>query len=402
MGWLRLVGRRALDWVALPFHLAMSLTRAGWFVLVMILLVMLVALRSRNNVPFLMAMVMLAVVLGSAYLSRRALKDLLIRRGAPRRAEAGVPFKVFLSLSNMKRIVPAFAVHVVEQLLGAPWLRPALAYTEAVPAGGSERSYYTLAVRRRGIYQFAPTRLESSYPFGFFRSAGYCAIPTQLIVYPRMMRVSSALFEETDRRLEEIRAWRRTPYEEDFRGLREYRHGDNPKWIHWRSSARLGTKLVREFEKPESKRITMLLETLVNPRALNPRRRAHLETGVRFAASLGRECLRRGYDFTFRAWAPEEATVAMGSHSPSLEALLDVLARLAPSRDGTVGQLLARTTPAQMRDAVILVVRLGFAGVGEGADEELTAPPGVPPELFWEATVGTGRFRGLFGRGVVR
>lgn len=393
---------KLLDWLLFPVQLVLGLTRSGYFLLVMILMVMLVAFKSGRNVPFLMAMVMIAVLVGSAFVSKRALRRLILRRAAPLRTEAGMPFRVFLSISNAKMLIPAFAVYAVERLPGAPWLRPAFAYAEAIPAGGNENACYTLTVRRRGIYQFAQTKVESGYPFGLFRSAAYCRIPAKIVVYPRMMPVSSAFFEETDRRIEHIRTWRRTPHEEDFRGLREYRHGDNPKWIHWRTSAKLRKKYVRQFEKPESKRITMILETVINPRAFNPRRRAHLEMGVRFAASLGRECLRRHYEFTLLVDAPERTVVKTGSEASNIEELLDVLAALAPPQEGSVGGLLAQANPVDLRDAVVLVVKLGFAGVGEGADETLDVPEGVPEELFWEVTIGTKRFRRLFGRGVGR
>ena len=396
------LARRVRDGLLLPIHLASSLTRTGWFLLLLILIVMVVALRGAQNVAFLIAMVMVAVLATSAYVSRRALRHLVLRRAAPRRVEAGSSFHVFLSLSNAKRLLPAFAVYAIDRLPGAPWLRPAFAYAEAVPASGTERACYSMNLRRRGVYQFAPTRLESAFPFGIFRAAAYAGVPAQLVVYPKMMQVSSAFFEETERRLDEIRVWRRTPYEEDFRGLREYHHGDNPKWIHWRTSARMRKKLVREFEKPESKRITMLLETLINPRAMNNRRRAHLEMGVRFAASLGLECVRRGYEFSFLAYTPERTVVTIGGDSPNIETLLDVLAALAPTRSGSVGDLLAHMNPVLLRDAVVLAVRLGFAGVGEGGAGPLEPPAGVPEDLFWEVTVGTGQFRRLFGRGVTR
>ena len=94
--------------------------------------------------------------------------------------------------------------------------------------------------------------------------------------------------------------------------------------------------------------------------------------------------------------------VSVGRDSSNLEELLDVLAALAPPREGSVAGLLASANPVQLRDAVVLVVRLGFAGMGEGGDEPLKRPEGVPEELFREVTVGTPGFRSLFGRSVDR
>ncbi len=402
MGRAQAMARKAVQWVLTPFQVLFSLRRAGWFVVLMGMLAAVVAMRSGKNIPCLVAMVIAGVLVASAWLSRRSLKGLLLRRGAPVRVEAGREFQVLLSVTNAKRLVPSFAVSMLERLPEARWLRPSLAYAEAIPAGGAERATYLMAVRRRGVYRFAPTRIESSYPFGLFGSSAFASIPTEVVVYPRMLRVSSALFDETDRRLEDVRRWRRTPYEEDFRGLRDYRHGDNPKWIHWRTSARLGKWFIREFEKPESKRITMLLETLLNPRANNPRRRAHLETGIRFAASLARECAVRGYEFTLGAFMPDLNLVSMGRGIGDIEKMLDALARLEPSRSATVEDLIGGVGADQLRDSIVLVARLGFAGVGEGGTERLEPPAGVAPELFWEVSIGSRRFREFFARSPVR
>ena len=44
-------------------------------------------------------------------------------------------------------------------------------------------------------------------------------------------------------------ARRNGPVEGDFFGLREWQTGDSPKWIHWRTTARIGQLAVRQFEQ---------------------------------------------------------------------------------------------------------------------------------------------------------
>jgi len=43
-------------------------------------------------------------------------------------------------------------------------------------------------------------------------------------------------------------------------GLRPFRSGDSPRWIHWRTSARRGELMVREFEEPSPDSLIVVLE----------------------------------------------------------------------------------------------------------------------------------------------
>ncbi|MFO0923316.1 MAG: DUF58 domain-containing protein [Pirellulales bacterium] len=48
--------------------------------------------------------------------------------------------------------------------------------------------------------------------------------------------------------------------EGEFYGLRDYRVGDSPRWIHWRTSARRNELAVRQFEKQDSIECCLLLD----------------------------------------------------------------------------------------------------------------------------------------------
>src|SRR5439155_887264 len=46
----------------------------------------------------------------------------------------------------------------------------------------------------------------------------------------------------------------------DFHGLRAFRSGDSPHWIHWRTTARLGELMVREFEETPNDSLVLILD----------------------------------------------------------------------------------------------------------------------------------------------
>src|SRR5204863_4021232 len=62
----------------------------------------------------------------------------------------------------------------------------------------------------------------------------------------------------------------------EFHGLRAFRSGDSPRWIHWRTSARCGELMVREFEDVPSDNLILV----VDPSLPEKRGRDTLHSGV--------------------------------------------------------------------------------------------------------------------------
>ena len=78
-------------------------------------------------------------------------------------------------------------------------------------------------------------------------------------------------------------------------GVREYQRGDPLRRIHWRTSARRGELVVREFEPPGRRTLTVLLDAA-------PKTAAEADQAARLAASEAWDCLREGGRVTL--WAP--------------------------------------------------------------------------------------------------
>ena len=100
-------------------------------------------------------------------------------------------------------------------------------------------------------------------------------------------------------------------------GVREYRRGDSLRRIHWRSSARRGELVAREYEPPG----LQLLGLFLDPR---PESRAAADQVARLAASEAWDCLRTGGRVV--AWAPGHQPTEL-RESRSLWTILEWLAR---------------------------------------------------------------------------
>jgi hypothetical protein len=116
----------------------------------------------------------------------------------------------------------------------------------ALPGGGSHLLAIPLPTGRRAVVELGPIRAVRGDVFGLIRRVVQWPIRRQIFVHPRTVRPGSSL-PGFVRDLEGEESTIRTASDLSFHTLREYVPGDDRRFIHWKSSARNGTLLVREF-----------------------------------------------------------------------------------------------------------------------------------------------------------
>lgn len=115
----------------------------------------------------------------------------------------------------------------------------------------------------------------------------------------------------------------------EFVGTREYREGDPVKNIHWRSWARRGAPVVKEFEEEYFCRIAIILDTFL-PERPRPEDTNAFESAVSVVASIADYFSRSEYIVDILAAGPDIYEVSAGRSLAYLENILDVLACLEP------------------------------------------------------------------------
>ena len=126
---------------------------------------------------------------------------------------------------------------------------------------------------------------------------------------------------------------------EEFLGLRDYRPGDPLQRIHWRSFARVGKPVVKEYQDEYVARYALVLDTLGHASA-DERTREAFEEAVAVAASFTwtidtQECL---LDLMFVGAEIHSYTAGRGHLLPGR--LLEVLAGVSMRMDGDISRLL--------------------------------------------------------------
>jgi uncharacterized protein (DUF58 family) len=115
---------------------------------------------------------------------------------------------------------------------------------------------------RRGLLRFTEITLARPDPFGLFRSFSKVpAVQTALILPKRYPLAAIALPGTMKYQEGGVAMASNVGQSEEFVALREYRRGDPMRHIHWRSWARVGKPIVKEFEDEFFVRHALVLDT---------------------------------------------------------------------------------------------------------------------------------------------
>lgn len=282
----------------------------------------------------LIALVGIAVAIVSA---RR--HDLEVTRTVtPRRARAGQPVHVAMKIENAGR--GSAPLLTLDDRLPSAMSGNARFALNGVEPGGTRETRYELRAPGRGRYEIGPLEISISDPFGLARTRSEGAGVTDLLVHPRIERLSlprdlgqqRSMAVSALRQLSGARG-------EDFYTLREYAQGDDLRKIHWPSTAKRAKPMIRQEETPWHNRAVILLDDRAD--AHEGRGDASsFERAIECAASLADLYHRSGY--TYRLAGAVDPGLPMGRGSDHLHACLDRLALLNPGAPAGSDPLLVR------------------------------------------------------------
>lgn len=209
----------------------------------------------------LMRIAALLVVLpfASALLLGRARYRLALTRTlTPPRVVAGTTARVRLEIENLTR-VPTRVLLAEDQL---PYALGAAPRFVLARLPGSRRAAVTYSVRSpvRGRFPIGPLRLQVTDPFGMCEVARSFGATDPLVVVPRTWPLlpldAGGQWAGSGDSVSRTAA----ASGEDDVATREYRHGDDLRRVHWRSTAHRGELMVRRDEQPRQMQASVLLD----------------------------------------------------------------------------------------------------------------------------------------------
>ena len=283
---------------ALDHWLRERLTLAGWLVLGAAGAAAAAGLNTNLTVTY-RAFAFLAALLVLSWLASLLFRARVeARREMPRYATAGEPFSYAVAVANLGPRALS-GVTVVEAFRDprpryADWKRarepgeerrnwfdrnvgyfrwrwlieratpetPRAAPLPQVAPGAREILRLTLTPRRRGRVELAGLILNRSDPLGLVKGIARVALPARVIALPRRYRLPRlSLPGRRKHQPGGVSLSSSVGDSEEFLSLREYRPGDPLQRIHWKSFARTGRPIVKEFQDEFFERHALVLDT---------------------------------------------------------------------------------------------------------------------------------------------
>ncbi len=363
-------------------------------------------LRSFNLLVVLAGM-MMALLLLNWRIVMATLRGLVVRRKLPEQITAGEPLTVEITVENTRRSLGAWLVTVedwIERVDEAKevggqrsevggqkseirgrrsdvrsrrsevgWLRRcwhevraalkldrtrAEALAAQIPARTTATTTYRITIPRRGRYRFGPLRISTRYPLGLVWGHFDLEDYVELVVAPRIGRLlpAWAALLEAELAGDERRHPQRGLTEGDYYGLRPWQAGDSTRWIHWRTTAKLATPTVLQFERQRNRDVVLLLDPWLPPQS-QVQDLGLVELAISLAATAAADLTSRGHSRLAFAVAGRQPHVWSGPASPLFcHEIHSQLATLPPADGSTLAATLLRVRDQAPTGARIVVI----------------------------------------------
>lgn len=368
-------------------------TRQGLYYLALAIGIFLAACSRQVNILLLMAGFVAGPWIFGWWPARNNLRGLRLRRRLPRGICAGDLLVGRFEVENARRR-PRWSIRIEDTVRRTAPNGDSLSLPAAVDVtallrfvAGMETRSATFQGRlpARGRYEWGPQRLSSRFPFGLFEASCTVESRESILVYPCLGKLTRQWFQRAhpDYDGRARRETRRQRMSGDFFGLREWRSGDSPRHIHWRSSARLQQLLVKEFDQPRNEDVAILL-ALWEPVAPTAVERERVEEAVSFAATVLDDLCRRGGGNVSLILSGAEVERITGPASPGLlDRAMESLAVATATHRDPLPPLQAAFRSAHTAAEVILVTTYPLAVTADGGNGSPTN--GIKPDLRFAA-----------------
>ena len=332
------------------------LPREGMVFLVILLTLAAGALIGRSNLLMLVFALMAGPFVLNGVVVSLMLKRIHVSRKLPERILAGQPMSVQIEIDNQKRFFSSRLIAVHDRISNAhETLDPGILFV-CVPPGERRRGTYTTHLMRRGVYEFGPIYIASRFPLGLGERGRSANVSHKVIVHPRIGTLNSQWRNQLRQGTELVEGQRGRSgiFEDEFHRIREFRAGDNPRAIHWRTSARKNELMVREFEQNRDQNICVMLD-LSSDKTMSA---DVIELAISFVGTVCCEHIRDTRDSRIGCFiGGEQLDEIDGTTSgEALDAIMDSLAQVTPTTKEQLDDLLRVSASVRSTGARSLLI----------------------------------------------
>ena len=241
------------------------------------------AINTANNLLYLIFGIMLSLVIISGIISMLNLSRIGVSLIQISDIYAFTPSSLLFSLKNDKFFLPAFSLTLQ--------LDNNSSFLAYLPAGKTKNVEVGCFFKKRGINVIPGIILYTKFPFGFFKKWIKVDIAKKdVLVYPKIFKTQIDAHNNKDLvgETESIKSG----HGEELQTIRKYVDGDITRNIHWKSTAKRNSLMVKQNFQDESR----MAQIVFNPKSDNFR---DLEHYISEKASLLMEYIKQGFKVDF-------------------------------------------------------------------------------------------------------
>lgn len=193
---------------------------------------------------------------------------------------------------------------------------------EFLGARSSLRIKYSCFCPQRGKYNIGPFSVYFFDPFNLFFFKKTYPLYSDLYVYPRTFNIQK--FPPLARGVQPwfgIETARVSGDDDEFFGIREYKPGDPIKKIHWVSTARKNSLIVKEFQRQNFFRATLIFN-MEKDKNLGSGKESVAEYTIKIAASVAKYLIANGVSLEVIAHTGEMVHIPFNKGAEHLEDIL--------------------------------------------------------------------------------
>ncbi|CAA9456739.1 MAG: FIG002343: hypothetical protein [uncultured Rubrobacteraceae bacterium] len=334
-------------------------TGRGWQALFFGVLSLVVARLIGTTQIYQLGYALLALMLAALVLGFWSSRGLSYSRRLPggERPTAGRETGAELLVSNSSRSASP-RVEVSDRLP-----KPRFFELPSVDGGETGKIRVRVSFPKRGVYNLGPAEVKTKDPFGLLRFIRRFPEPTEVVVYPEVHALPGFPLRGSGADAGVRGAFSQRG--DEFSGLREYRRGDERRHIHWKSVARTGELVVREFSANAPRRYAVVLDL---QRAGLRGSVAESEDAISAGASVLSHLAFEGLPSKLLLSDAERGGTGFGSGEGTYRAAMRLLATADADGNQSLDEYLDGVPRGELGEGVILISR----SIGEGLARSVT------------------------------
>jgi uncharacterized protein (DUF58 family) len=196
---------------------------------------------------------LIALLIAVGFVIGRPSLDISIKLDQARVGIGALAAGRLVAASKSRARLRALSVEVPVGIGRATFQLPSLA------AGVSHEELFAVPTDRRAVIEIGPPSAVRTDPLGLLRREAVTQTAVQLFVHPKIIALES-LSPGLQRDLEGQATRDLSMSDLAFHTLRDYVPGDDRRHVHWRSSAKAGKLVVRQFQDTRRGQLTVIVD----------------------------------------------------------------------------------------------------------------------------------------------